>query len=970
MSLGPIGQMLAEMGISSLPLAEEIPSAALLPIPSLRLPSSEERMRLLPPTPFSIHPLLASVEIAPLLPTAPAPSSSSVTWTYQEVLDLLESFLLGFSNVEISISRIPVNGLQEGCRYQEMTPPEEVPVEEKKCTLKVQKDTYATFHVWVRPIEGENESRIGFEGLYDKPLVKDEGLSSIPHVWGFEFVPNCPKVPFYEEVDAPPRTEDGKTEKGANIKYIVTSKKILKKNLPLLGLPIDEGLIPFALQLFRASPKGKLDITEDFLSFAGLDNPAGYQAAGTQYHRAPLTARGFFALIRTLETDRSKIPLVDINALKGKPGLFGLLETNHIDFKGQRSRPDPVKIPHVGTLYFSPQTHSVERDKTAYYQVHGNDEKLEITYRGIEFSSDELKMGRYKVRLKGLSSETGVLEAPPLQEILRDGFNPRHILLKKVHADEIILFDEETNLEIKVPNVNLNSLEIRDGKIIRLEGLESEQFKISSTDSDFKLTVWGAKIPSLSLEGKDNETRFSLPQIQGDKIELHLAGSELKTQASSILGLRISKKSGQTHLELDEITSSGEMHHAMPSAGMKIDTSLEAKITDVRVNAKPLDSGEIEVTVKMNVSGTLENFSLAHNGVSLPLSKTVIKNLGFETTALVDPDSLEMKGLKYSLKGEVESAELDQAQMGPVTLSHSQIREAWVKVTHDSWDTQTQPRIEIAGNLNLNLDQIFNPQDVESFNAPGLGVSATLREVNIQGNAALVWDQDNWSLQRLVNGSHQKLTAKGKIIKAKLTHDLHLVPGNTLSRIPGNEIVKTEIVIGSAEIILEDIESISFSTQTSKKGESNLYNVLIHGIRIENIKGGGEIWAIIPPWGPLQGLFPEIGEITKKGKIHPSQISIETFQMTQEDGKPVTIFTNTEAALYEIGGKNQFATLKMPYLKFSPQGYPLVDTGEDPLLFDIYLKDEERGYSIQHKPERRPLEHRRYRLIKPAHSRP
>jgi len=97
--------------------------------------------------------------------------------------------------------------------------------------------------------------------------------------------------------------------------------------------------------------------------------------------------------------------------------------------------------------------------------------------------------------------------------------------------------------------------------------------------------------------------------------------------------------------------------------------------------------------------------------------------------------------------------------------------------------------------------------------------------------------------------------------------------------------------------------------------------------------------------------------------LKPSFIKLGGFEMSLDGDKPVTTFTEFRAELYEVGGRDQYAKIRLPLLKIAPFGPELVNTGGEQIELDVNLKDPPRGGSFQFKSVPRSLGDRKSRVV-------
>src|SRR4030095_10379290 len=109
----------------------------------------------------------------------------------------------------------------------------------------------------------------------------------------------------------------------------------------------------------------------------------------------------------------------------------------------------------------------------------------------------------------------------------------------------------------------------------------------------------------------------------------------------------------------------------------------------------------------------------------------------------------------YSLDAKVDKITLDKAQLGPLRVSPSKILKGSVLMTHDTWDLETLPSLDISGTLDFHVDQFTGTS--ESFNLPGFVVSGALKDVALTGDARFKMNGRDWSVEKPPSDNPQPL---------------------------------------------------------------------------------------------------------------------------------------------------------------------------------------------------------------------
>ncbi|MFO1518894.1 MAG: hypothetical protein U1F57_04415 [bacterium] len=904
-----------------------------------------------------------------------AAPAASPGMTKDQIWDLITDSLLLVEDMDLSGDGMTVNGGVGGCRYPEFSRLKDIKEDLKHCTVTFDPDTHGSVRLQIRKISGVNASRItGFKLGYDKPLLKDEFPSNQVRIEGFHFVP-APEVsvPFYEEVDPP-------TFKGFQLKYMPIRRGI--NDVPVIGTIIFEAAVKDAKELY---------FTDDYLSSWGLDDPQFYKDAHTAQYRAPQGVGDFMRLIR--HADMNPPNWVNLNKQNSKPDLFNWLSLQTIDVRAHL-RPGTLNIPNLGTVTVSRDKAAIkirplydklqkmekgeERDElfkqytqllddTARLEIKADPKQIAASLYNVGLSSAHFSDDRFDFELKGVTVQNLNSTLPPLQalvdQIKKGNFAPS-FQLNGVHADKIVLKDKELGTTTTINNANIGSLKINGKSSIVVEGLSATKLETQHAGSGLKFIVKDPAITSATLSQSGNLRGVKISHIEGKSIELGYSDLTFKVFSGGIDDLNITEKDGALTVKAGAISSTGSIEYGIPSSNISLKAEGNSNLSGLEVSRTVNDQGENVIHGKLGLAGTVTQLQLKQNGVFTGrFSNTTFRNGSLDVTALIKPNGTpKLQGLQYSLDTQLGEMNIDEAKIGFVTLKPSKITNGHITIKHEDWEVTKLPSLDVGGTLKLNLNEMGGKN--ESFNIPGLLASGLFKNITIEGDAHLNWNQGDWLVETTAGGKTTPLQIHARLENGQILHDPHKVKGNDLSAWANNQVVQSDLKINSADLALNDVERIQFSTNSAPKSASGLKQVHVSDVRIDNINAGGVLWAKVPLFYYLRGLFPQIGNIGQGTQMKTSFIHLGDFEISfDEAGKPITTFKNFNTELYEVGGRNQYAKLTVPFLKISPSNANPVDTGDDPIQMDVSVKDPARGGAFQFLSVPRPLSERHSRIV-------
>ena len=191
------------------------------------------------------------------------------------------------------------------------------------------------------------------------------------------------------------------------------------------------------------------------------------------------------------------------------------------------------------------------------------------------------------------------------------------------------------------------------------------------------------------------------------------------------------------------------------------------------------------------------------------------------------------------------------ASLGGLTsdLKDSFVRNAAI---HIKPETST-----LEGDLHVHLKEIKVGETV--FGVPDMALALDIQDVQILGPARVTkatTTNNNWVLTKK-DGTPDKLQILGKLGATSLRHKPPFTK-EELRRKPHLQLINTDVVVTSADVVLDDINTISYiPPKGNEKG--SLDNLDFGALTISNIRGTSEIWGNTVVWGYLRGLFPAIG---------------------------------------------------------------------------------------------------------------
>ncbi len=893
-----------------------------------------------------------------------APAKKNEGWSGAQIFQFVTDVLLLIETLDAKGTNMISNGGEGGCRYEEMARRSEVSKLLEKCLVKFEPNTHASVNLQLRKMENSNDSLITlFRVRYDKNIYKDEFPDNQVRVQGFQFTPT-PQKPIPFDLAISPLTQ-----MGYSIRYMVEPAGLM--SIPFLGYPIFK---------IEAEPHPKLDLTKDFFLALGIDKPEYYTELNTEPFKAPQTVRGFMKLMDHIEGDDSKLQVVNINKLKGRPPLFDWLSFEKIDWIS-RLREGTLNFPDFGSFTFSrktayekiaqtndPQAKINILDHTARLEIHGTQAKLDISLENIELGDAQFKVGDQLVTLKGMRAGKIKTNIPGIKELIRQvkagifGLDKLHLEAEDLFVEEIVIQDNKNEIRTHLKNAQLNKFIFNGSSDITALGLRSQSMEVESQKLNMGFKIENAKIPETHFTRRNGSEELSMPRIEGGKTRIRYSNTILKANESLFEGLKWIEKSGNSQLIIQSLNSSGSISYESP-LGIAFETSGSSKIQNINLGY----SNTGDLTASLDITGKINQLTLHQGGsFQLNLSKAEFNPSHLSFALHLNPESKDIESVRYRCDLKIKNTEFAQSQLGPVILAPSKLNEGEIIINQESNNPLSLPSIEIGGLLDLHLQSINGNN--ESFNIPGLSVTGGIYDIALQGPAHFKTTNTGWLFEKLVSANSEKLSAKAKVKDVNISHDPHQVPGNTLQLWPHHEVVNSNMQIQIAELAVEDIGRIEFvNGNTESKTNNHLQNMLLQGIRIENIQASGVAWAKFPLFYYMRGVFPQIGARQGDMSLQPSYLSLDLFSIARSpQSSPITTLQGLRAEIYEVGGNEKFAKVNIPLLKISPGGENLIDTGNQNNEIELYLIDKARGGYIRLNSVPRPLEHRNSRIVNPT----